>query len=67
MLGRPVGIVCVLVPPYLMMMQDGQCPNYLDTNASERLASKLVVPYVFSGVIVDFMTALAFLVYIYSD
>jgi hypothetical protein len=37
-LGRPVGIVGVLVPPYLMMMQDGQCHNFLDTDVSERLA-----------------------------
>jgi hypothetical protein len=37
-LGRPVGIVGVLVPPYLMMMQNGQCHNFLDTDVSERLA-----------------------------
>ena len=40
-LGRPVGIVGVLVPPYLTMMQDGQSRNFLDTNVSERLVSRL--------------------------
>ena len=61
-LGRLVGLFGVSVQPYLMMMRDGQCRNFLVTHVSERLVSRSKVTSTSYGVIVVFMTALGFLV-----